>query len=258
MSDADCAWARTDVPIVTASYLWPGSCETASWPGRADVRFGWTLEKPGHAQAISAAELCFRLADKLDLQFACLRQVHGDTIVDADTIVSFDLSDPPVGDGLVSLSRGRLIGVGVADCAPLFLAFRGGLMVLHAGWRGVVARILPGALALIERRWDVSPGDVELILGPCIGPCCFAVSSAVAALFPAHVRRRHRTDFHIDLPGTLLDQWLSSGGLAAHFMRLDRCTVCGTPTLHSHRRAPNRGRNFGFIYRLEIDDSTPI
>lgn len=256
MTAMDRVWAEQAVQMELTSGLLPCPFEVGVWPGRAGVRFGWTLEAPGGPEA-STAEICFRLADLVDRIPICLCQVHGDMIVDADRVQPVDISSPPVGDGLMSAGRRLLMGVSIADCAPVFLASRGGVAVLHAGWRGVAGRILPGALELIERLWGVSPSDVELILGPCIGPCCFEVSAAVAALFPEHVRRRHRTGWHVDLPGTLLDQWLSSGGAAQRFMRLDRCTVCGTPLMYSHRRAPNRGRNFAFMYRLESDQASP-
>jgi len=104
-------------------------------------------------------------------------------------------------------------------------------------------------MQLISNRWAVDAPQVELILGPCIGPCCFEVSPAVALLFPPHVRRRHRDRWHIDLPGVLLHQWLAAGGCAENFRRMDRCTVCGRPRLYSHRREPGKGRNVAFLYR---------
>lgn len=225
-------------------------CETASWPGRPNVQFGWTLDD-GREAGLPTPEICFRLADEAGRTPVCLRQVHGSRVLDFVPGPTPSLDAPPEGDGWLTSRHDILGGVSVADCAPVFLACEEGFGVLHAGWRGVVAGILPAAMAKIEAAWGTPAAGVELILGPCIGPCCFEVSGAVVALFPPHVRRRHGDRWHIDLPGTLLHQWLAAGGHPGRFRRADRCTVCAAPRLHSHRRAPGRGRNFAFLYRLD-------
>ena len=50
------------------------------------------------------------------------------------------------------------------------------IVVAHAGWRGLAAGILAGAVALFER-----PGDVAVAIGPAIGPDHYEVGSEVVA-----------------------------------------------------------------------------
>ena len=65
-----------------------------------------------------------------------------------------------------------------ADCVPLVLAASSEptIVVVHAGWRGLAAGILAGAVALFER-----PRDVAVAIGPAIGPDHYEVGSEVIA-----------------------------------------------------------------------------
>jgi len=221
--------------------------QEAPWPGRSNLVFGWTLLERKHPQR-TTAEISFRLGEALDRTPACLKQIHSADlhVIEPDTTIS--LVNLPRADGIVTRRRDLLIGVGVADCVPVFLTFPGGIAVLHAGWRGVVGGIVSRTLDYVAARWDINPDQLEVLIGPSIGPCCFEVSTAVAALFAPQHRRSHGGCLYIDLPGALMTQWLRGGGRPEQFMRADRCTVCGSPKLHSYRRDRTPGRNLAYLY----------
>ena len=107
-------------------------------------------------------------------------QVHGGRVVDADAMRD-DPSAREEADALVlapgGKSHARAVGIRVADCVPVLVGARDrrSVAAIHAGWRGVVAGIVGGALAKLESR------ELVAAVGPCIGPCCFEVGMDVAA-----------------------------------------------------------------------------
>ncbi|MDP9000880.1 MAG: polyphenol oxidase family protein, partial [Myxococcota bacterium] len=105
------------------------------------------------------------------------KQVHGSRVVEADA--------PPgtEADAIVARSTRAApqaiiaVGVRVADCVPVLIAAAksGDVAAVHAGWRGVVAEVVPAAVKAL------GGGPVFAAIGPCIGACCFEVGSDVAA-----------------------------------------------------------------------------
>jgi YfiH family protein len=179
---------------------------------------------------------------------AALEQVHG-SVVHA-------VEGPGVwrGDGLLTDRPGLLLRVGVADCYPVLLhdPVRQVVGALHAGWRGVVAGILPAALSLMQERYGSRSQDVRVALGPGAGPG-FQVGPEVAEAFARAGLETFRPDpgtpgrFCLDLASALRQQALSLG------LRSEHLWVLGADTLHdprffSHRRERGlTGRMWGLI-----------
>ena len=67
-------------------------------------------------------------------------------------------------DALATRSSGMPLAITSADCVPSCSRRPRAVVVAHAGWRGLAAGILAGAVALFER-----PGDVAVAIGPAIG-----------------------------------------------------------------------------------------
>jgi copper oxidase (laccase) domain-containing protein len=62
------------------------------------------------------------------------------------------------------------ISVRVADCAPIALLAEGVVGVVHAGWRGIAAGVIPAALDTMR---DLGAGAIRAVLGPCIHAECY-------------------------------------------------------------------------------------
>jgi polyphenol oxidase len=170
-----------------------------------------------------------------------LNQVHGAVSLQAGETTS---GDPlPYGDALFSARRGDLLVIRSADCVPVLLAALGpgGVLAVgaaHAGWRGLVAGILPSARAALERA---APG-ARLIgaLGPCIGPCCFEVGADVAARLeslgdPGALRTGEGGRVLADLPRLARFQ-LAAAGVAVADPSPPPCTRCHPELFPSWRR----------------------
>ena len=118
-----------------------------------------------------------------------------------------------------------------------------GVAAAHAGWRGVVAGVLPAtvrALAALGAR----PADLRVALGPAIGPCCFEVGGEVVAAFAAaelagavRPSPRGRPDrWHIDLKDAARRQLEGAGVDPAGIDAAADCTSCDRARFYSFRR----------------------
>lgn len=146
-------------------------------------------------------------------------------------------------DAIVTDDPGRALAVRVADCAPVLLASPDGRVVaaVHAGWRGVVAGVLPAAIAAMGLLSAAAP---LAALGPCIGPEHFEVGPEVIEAFRAAFGTDAkgivvRTDpatgkGFIDLKAALRAQ-LAAAGIDAVDVS-DRCTHRDAGEFFSHRR----------------------
>jgi hypothetical protein len=174
------------------------------------------------------------------------------------------VADAGVGeaDALVTSDPGTVLGVLVADCAPILLYDPRAhvLACVHAGWRGTVARVTGTALAAMATL-GTRPGDVIAGIGPAIGPDRYQVGEDVAEA--AHECFGERAPLVIRPDGTgrwLFDLWsanrilLREAGLADQNIH-----VAAVPTgadFFSNRTARPCGR-FGLIARLRPRDGAP-
>ncbi|HZO97159.1 MAG TPA: polyphenol oxidase family protein [Gaiellaceae bacterium] len=156
-------------------------------------------------------------------RLAVNRQRHSPTVHRAAPGVR----DEP-GDGLWSDEPGQPMLALAADCLPIAVATTAGpprLAVLHAGWRGLAEGVVEAGVAAL------GGGPAAAIVGPAVGPCCYAVGPEVARLFDPDLTR-----------GGVLDLWaaaeraLRRAGVAS-VERVDLCTRCNPGLFFSHRRS---------------------
>ena len=153
------------------------------------------------------------------------------------------------GDALVARSADVVLAVGAADCLPVLAWDRAGHAVaaVHAGWRGLVAGVLPQAISALGHL-GVPASRLSVALGARIGPCCFTVGPDVAARFdPRHVQRDGGR-VTVDLAAAARDQLHATGVEPARVRDLGSCTACDRDTWFSHRRDAGRtGRAWGIV-----------
>jgi YfiH family protein len=171
-------------------------------------------------------------------------QVHGARVLraggdasqaieqEADALVAFPSIDPraPV----------LAVGVRVADCTPVLAADldTGAVTAIHAGWRGVVARVVASGIGALR-----SPAASQIVaaIGPCIGPCCFEVGADVAARIAdacgdASVVIRKSEKPHVDMRRAVRAQLRAMGIKDERIEDIDGCTKCDAARFYSYRR----------------------
>lgn len=145
-------------------------------------------------------------------------------------------------DALSVTHRNLPVAVFVADCLPIALASPREqlLVVVHAGWRGVAAGILPRAVGEFERT-----SEVLAVIGPAIGPCHYEVGEEVARAVSAGsgggaLSERRGDRQYLDLPGTAARSLRNAG--VRHIEVSELCTACLPDRFFSYRRDGSTGR----------------
>lgn len=195
-----------------------------------------------------------------------VHQVHGGEVrtVPRDPTASHGLflSGPdPKADAIITDDPALLACIRIADCAPVLIASSDGSVVaaVHAGWRGVPARVIPNALTAMRALGATS---FIAAVGPCISVDHFEVGPEVVGEFERLLDARAASVIrpipdrdspaaragkaHIDLKQALRLQLLDAG--AAEVDLLPHCTVSEPSLFFSHRRDRGlTGRMVGLI-----------
>ena len=176
-------------------------------------------------------------------------QVHGRDVVVAEKVTSpAPGPDPSAGecDGLVS-SRGRGVGVLVADCVPVLLAdpVAGVVGAVHAGRRGLVAGVVQAALATMVAE-GARANRVRAAIGPAICGCCYEVPDLLRAEVADVVPETWGTTTWgtpaLDLPAGVAALLRAAGVGSIH--RVEACTRTDD-RFYSYRRAQATGASTG-------------
>lgn len=175
-------------------------------------------------------------------RFATASQVHGRRIIhhthDWFGWLRGDDADGHLIDGGLRGGRPMSAAVVVADCVPVFVVHpSGAAALLHAGWRGVVAGILPAAIRQLELV-GCRPAELRVHTGPSICGGCYEVGADVAAQLTG---RAVVGPSRVDLRAILADQAHALG--VSELSSSDRCTSDhGDGRLFFSHRAGDRGR----------------
>ena len=154
-------------------------------------------------------------------------------------------------DGLFTDDPQVILSLKVADCAPIFFyhpltRLRG---LVHAGWRGLVAGIIPSSVDCI-RAQNEDLSQVKVVIGPTIERDCYEVGVEVGEQFPLKVRRSVPPDRHkLDIIAAIRVQLVDAGVPGSQIIDTGICTLCDL-RCHSYRRDGKRaGRMIAFFYQ---------
>ncbi len=177
-------------------------------------------------------------------RFVWMEQVHGAGVA----VVSEPRTTPvPHVDALVTATPGLLLAVLVADCAPVLIRSAGVVAAVHAGRRGLTARVVDATLDVMCAL-GADRADCSATIGPCICACCYEVPTAlrseVAAVAPAAAARSRAGTPALDLRAGLAAA-LRAGGVSR--VRIDGRCPAEEPDLFSYRRDGLTGRFAGVV-----------
>lgn len=188
-----------------------------------------------------------------------MRQVHGASVgsIDGGVAPGAEIRDVDI---LVTTLPDRPLVVLAADCLPIAAAGRTAVGVAHAGWRGVASgapEALVATLVDLGERAD----ELQVAIGPAIGPCCYAVGAdvidAIESASPGSTATTTGGLPSVDLRGAARAMLRRAGVRVVMDVGSVRdgkapCTACDTRWF-SHRRDPSAGRQAGIVVR----SSTP-
>lgn len=160
-------------------------------------------------------------------------------------------------DALVTASSGVCIGVNTADCVPIALADveHGVVAIVHAGWRGTVARIAKAAIEAMKRL-GAATDAIHATMGASICEDCFEVGDEVPQAFADadfnvdEIMHRNVVTgkAHISLQRANRQVLVEAGVNVKNIVLLEACSRCDSERYFSARRLGiNSGRSFTAI-----------
>jgi YfiH family protein len=154
-------------------------------------------------------------------------------------------------DGLLTRAAGLGLVISYADCVPVVIVAEGdegrpAFATVHAGWRGMLAGIVGKAAAELAGGGRL----VAAVVGPSIGPCCFAVDG--------ELRRRFEARFPGSAGAATVDLWrcarreLEAAGVPPAAVTVAGLCTASDGRFFSHRRDKGAtGRHLAIAWRQE-------
>jgi YfiH family protein len=195
---------------------------------------GDVRDDPAHvAENLNKFHLAAGLADR---RRAWVHQVHGNRVA---IVSDASFENGMQADALVTSDADAALLVRIADCVPVLLSSDDAKTVaaIHAGWRGVVAGVVPRAALAVANLAKIPANRIIAAIGPCISRDYFEVGPEVIAEFVSLFGPSPRwADRHVDLAEAVAAQLRASGVLPAQIDRTDRCSARDRDEFFSHRR----------------------
>lgn len=192
------------------------------------------------------------------------RQVHSDIVkvvteADAGSGALDHATAIADADALITNAPNLPLALHFADCVCIFLLdpVNRAIGVVHAGWRGTVAKIVVAAVDAMKREYGSNPGDIQAAISPSIGRNCFVVGEDTALEFfktfphDSRILSQSSTDkWFADLKNAndilLRQAGVPSGNIAIS----QECTSCNADEFFSYRRDGKTGRMGGWMSLL--------
>ena len=183
------------------------------------------------------------LEERLGRPVVYMDQCHGAGVAVVDGLAAL----PPRCDAVVTRSTEVALAVLVADCVPVLLSGSGGVVAaVHAGRPGLVAGVVPAALATMR---DLGAGAIDAVVGPSVCGRCYEVPAemrdAAAAVAPVSATVSWTGTPAVDVAAGVVDQ-LRAWGAAVRW--LPGCAR-ERDDLYSYRRDGATGRFAGLVAR---------
>ena len=187
-----------------------------------------------------------------------VRQVHGtDILVIDEKNEDYSHFLSVESDAIITNQPGVMIGICVADCAPILLLDPGKRVIaaVHAGWQGTAAGLVAKTVAGMKSLFDCDPASLQAVVGPCIGKCCYEVDTPVkqafsqsGTLWENFAAPNDAAKWQLDLSAANRELLISAGVPVAAIQVSDLCVSCHRELFFSYRRDNGEtGRQMGFI-----------
>lgn len=163
-------------------------------------------------------------------------------------------------DAMVTDTKGITLCTIHGDCVPVLFydPVHKAVGLAHSGWRGTAERISRNVVRKMALCFGSAPEDLFVVIGPCIGMCCFEVGPEVCEAFfgafgslaedPDYMRMRRCTEAggkkdseaaskgYISLERFIFATLTECGVCPEHIDVTGICTSCDPERWFSHRR----------------------
>ena len=152
-------------------------------------------------------------------------------------------------DGLITDNPEIILILKVADCVPVYLYEPRSQLIglVHAGWRGIAAGVVPNAIQLMLKM-GANKKRINVFLGPAIGFCCYEVDEDVADNFNKNTKRKMKSGkWKVGLHEHICLQLAEMGIPSTYIKKSDICTFESQDCYSYRRDGKKAGRMFAFM-----------
>ncbi|QOP40667.1 peptidoglycan editing factor PgeF [Sulfurimonas marina] len=173
-----------------------------------------------------------------------MKQIHSDivhVITEED-----DFNNPPTCDALITDKKHTPLMVMVADCSPIVFydPNKNVIAVAHSGREGTFQNITKNVLESFVNKYNSKIDDIDVIVGPAIGVCCYEVGKEIAdeaqGLGLSFAIEEKNGSYYLNIPAILKKQFEELG--IKNYTISDKCTCCNTDKYYSYRGEGQTGR----------------
>lgn len=145
-----------------------------------------------------------------------MKQIHGSNIlkIDKSNFNIYSKMDPVLDtDALITNLENIPLVVQTADCLPLVLYSKDtrSMAAIHAGWRGVVSKIIPKTISVMIDEYNSDPFFIYAYIGAHIFEENYEVGKEVADMFES--KSFISGHWHVDIAKEARRQMIESGVL---------------------------------------------
>lgn len=147
-------------------------------------------------------------------------------------------------DAIITSEVNTPLLVRTADCLPLvvYAKDKKAIAVIHAGWRGIVSKIIPKTIELMKDRYSICLTNTYIYLGPRICLDNYQVGLEVAELFSKKIFKNN--SWYVDIGAEAREQLLSIG-IVKENIEDSKLETFNDKKFYSYRRDKNKsGRIF--------------
>jgi YfiH family protein len=165
----------------------------------------------------------------------------------------------PETDGLVTDVPGITLITRYADCVPLlFYSPKTHTVALaHAGWKGTIGHIGPKTVELLTREFKCQRQDIQVSLGPSIGPCCYEISNVMAVQAAKELVKGEEYSKELSDKKLFFNLWQANkkelyraGIKEENISCAETCTSCNVDQFFSYRKEKQVTGRFGAFIGL--------
>lgn len=162
---------------------------------------------------------------------ASLHQVHGGTCA----VVREPTERTTQADALATDTPALTLAIRAADCQTfvLYAPEQGCAALVHAGWKGLLAGVLPRTVQTLRDAWDADPATLLVGAGPSLCTTCADFTDPARELPGIDARFFHNR--HVDLRGIADAQLITAGVRRERMERLPECTRCSPDQYWTYR-----------------------
>ncbi len=163
-------------------------------------------------------------------KLASLKQKHGKKVV----VVRKATSRTKEADGIITNVKGLGLLIRFADCQSfvVYAPEKGVLGLIHAGWRGLVAGVIPEFFKVLKKEFDVDPSEVVVCAGPSL---CYGCSDFTDPAKEVPELSAFFDGKFVDLISAADTQLNQIGLKREQVERMSACTRCNPGTMWSYR-----------------------